>query len=156
MHRVCAARQRMASWLTDWRRFRLRSLLASTCSVLAEALSVLPGLPTPLRAAGFGFTLARITVRSSRTRFAGRLNSGVSCHGRCSCNGARCTADEPLARPVHRATCLWPPSFIPLRRVRHVHSVRAWPQEPRALYVKHPCGIGCCVRPSSALGNGLH
>ena len=36
-----------------------------------------PGLPTPLRATGFGFTLARITVRPSRTRFAGRLNSGV-------------------------------------------------------------------------------
>ena len=31
----------------------------------------------PLRAAGFGFTLARITSHSSRTRFAGRLNSGV-------------------------------------------------------------------------------
>ena len=45
--------------------------------MLAEALSVLPDLPTPLRAAGFGFTLARITVRPSRTRFAGRLNSGV-------------------------------------------------------------------------------
>ena len=67
----------MASWLTDWRRSRLRSLLASTCSVLAEASSVPPAPPDPLRVAGFGFTLARITSRPSRTRFAGRLNSGV-------------------------------------------------------------------------------
>ena len=52
-------------------------MLASTCSVPSDALSVLPTLPDPLRAAGFGFTLARITVRPSRTRFAGRLNSGV-------------------------------------------------------------------------------
>ncbi len=65
------------SWLTDWRRFRLRSLLASTCSVLAETLSLLPGVPDPLRVTGFGFTLTRITSHSSRTRFAGRLNSGV-------------------------------------------------------------------------------
>ncbi len=36
-----------------------------------------PCSPDPLRVAGFGFTLARITVRPSRTRFAGRLNSGV-------------------------------------------------------------------------------
>ena len=43
---------------------------------------MLPGLPTPLRATGFGFTLARITVRPSRTRFAGRLNSGVRLHGK--------------------------------------------------------------------------
>src|SRR3990167_6200493 len=70
----------MASWLTDWRRCWLRPLLASTCSVPSDALSVLPTLPTPLRAAGFGFTLARITVRPSRTRFAGRLNSGVRPH----------------------------------------------------------------------------
>ena len=43
----------------------------------SDALPVLPSFPRPLQAAGFGFTLARITVRSSRTRFAGRLNSGV-------------------------------------------------------------------------------
>ena len=43
----------------------------------SDALSVPPTLPVPLRAAGFGFTLGRITVRPSRTRFAGRLNSGV-------------------------------------------------------------------------------
>ncbi len=54
--------------------------MASTRAVLTDALSVFPGLPRPLRAAGFGFTLARITVRSSRTRFAGRLNSGVRAH----------------------------------------------------------------------------
>jgi len=36
-----------------------------------------PGFPDPLRLADFGFTLARITIHSSRTRFAGRLNSGV-------------------------------------------------------------------------------
>ena len=36
-----------------------------------------PHLARLVAAAGFGFTLARITVRSSRTRFAGRLNSGV-------------------------------------------------------------------------------
>ena len=29
-----------------------------------------PAPPDPLRVAGFGFTLARITVRSSRARFA--------------------------------------------------------------------------------------
>ena len=39
-----------------------------------------PWSRNPLRVAGFGFTLARITVRSSRTRFAGRLNSGVREH----------------------------------------------------------------------------
>ena len=55
-------------------------LLASTCSVLTEASSAPPVFPDPLRAAGFGFTLARITVRSSRTRFAGRLNSGDMPH----------------------------------------------------------------------------
>ncbi len=38
---------------------------------------MLPVLPLPLQASGFGFTLARITSRPSRTRFAGRLNSGV-------------------------------------------------------------------------------
>ena len=37
-----------------------------------------PRSPAPLQASGFGFTLARITSRPSRTRFAGRLNSGVS------------------------------------------------------------------------------
>ena len=68
---------RMASRPSDGRRCWLRPLLASTCSVPSDALSVLPTLPAPLRAAGFGFTLARITVRPSRTRFAGRLNSGV-------------------------------------------------------------------------------
>ena len=72
----------MAKWLTGWRRLRLRPLLASTYSELADRYSVLPGHPVPLRAAGFGFTLARITSRPSRTRFAGRLNSGVRPHSR--------------------------------------------------------------------------
>ena len=44
-----------------------------------------PWLPGPLRATDFGFTLARITVRPSRTRFAGRLNSGVRPWTRHSC-----------------------------------------------------------------------
>ena len=57
-------------------------MLASTCPELADRSSVLPVLPLPLQASGFGFTLARITSRPSRTRFAGRLNSGVRLHGK--------------------------------------------------------------------------
>ena len=65
--------------------FGLAALSASVFAgldlpVLADRSSVLPALPDPLRGAGFGFTLARITVRPSRTRFAGRLNSGVRPH----------------------------------------------------------------------------
>ena len=88
----------MASWLTDLRRFRLRLLLASTCPVLAEALSVLPALPDPLRVTGFGFTLARITVRPSRTRFAGRLNSGVSRLGEFHEDHNPVYRDRPIGR----------------------------------------------------------
>ena len=74
---------------------------------LADRSSVLPVLPLPLQASGFGFTLARITSRPSRTRFAGRLNAGVRPgfpHGCCQLQGGSlhpaCPSRLHLARAV--------------------------------------------------------
>ena len=79
-------------------------MLASTCPELADRSSVLPVLPLPLQASGFGFTLARITSRPSRTRFAGRLNSGVRPH----VQGTRATRYEPPQSWLYASgSCLW-------------------------------------------------
>ena len=77
MHRVRAARHK-----DGFMTFGLAALLASAFAGLDlfrafGCFARAPHLARLVAAAGFGFTLARITVRSSRTRFAGRLNSGV-------------------------------------------------------------------------------